>query len=254
MPMKQDNSRPGGESTLPDPLARNAGGLSPCHACPIRPLSICNALSSDEISEIEDIMTTVNLTHGQPLFDEGDPAKHRYNITSGCLSIYKLLGDGRRQIIGFLFPGDFLGLSIEDTHAYGAEAVSKTTLCRFHRRDFDDLVERHANLEKRLFGVASDELAVAQDQMVLLGRKSAKEKVVTMLLNLSRRAKRRTGSGNPIALPMTRQDIGDYLGLTTETVSRTFTQLKTSGLVTMEPENRVRINDRGALEELAEGF
>ena len=220
----------------------------------MRPLSICNALSWNEIHYIEKIMTTVTLSSGETLFDQGDAAKYRFNIVEGCLSIYKLLGDGRRQIIGFLFPGDFLGLSVDDTHAYGAEAVSGTRLCRFHRRDFDQLVDQIAALEKRLFGVASDELAVAQDQMVLLGRKSAKEKVVTMLLNFSKRAKSRTGNGNPIELPMTRQDIGDYLGLTTETVSRTFTQLKTSGMITVEPENRIRLNDIDALEEMAEGF
>ena len=113
---------------------------------------------------------------------------------------------------------------------------------------------RFPALKTRLFGVANNELAIAQDQLLLLGRKRAKEKVVTMLLMFSKRAERRSMPDNPVFLPMTREDIGDYLGLTTETVSRTITQLKTKGMIRLEAGNNVRLLDIDALMAISEGF
>jgi len=227
---------------------------SPCAACPVRPLSICSGLSIDELSDLEKIVTNIVVKAGAPIFDEGEAATHRYNLTSGCIRIYKLLGDGRRQIIGFLFPGDFLGLAIEDEYAYGAEAVVESHLCRFPQRDLEDLISRYPALEKRLLGVTKHELAIAQEQMVLLGRKSAEEKVVTMLLTFSRRAQHRGQSENPVFLPMTRADLGDYLGLTTETVSRTMTQLKNKGVIRLERNSYISLIDMEKIDEMAEGF
>jgi CRP/FNR family transcriptional regulator len=102
--------------------------------------------------------------------------------------------------------------------------------------------------------MASHELAAAQEQMLLLGRKSAKEKIVSFLLTLAERAARRGQTSNPIVVPMSRTDIGDCLGLTTETVSRTFTQLKTGGLISLMPGGRVDLRDLVALRNIAEGF
>jgi CRP/FNR family transcriptional regulator len=227
---------------------------SPCAACPVRPLSICSDLSIDELSDLEKIVTNIVVKAGAPIFDEGEVATHRYNLTSGCVRIYKILGDGRRQIFGFLFPGDFLGLAVEDEYAYGAEAVVNSDLCRFPQRDLEEFTSRYPALEKRLLGVTKHELAIAQEQMVLLGRKSAEEKVATMLLAFSKRAQRRGQAENPVFLPMTRVDLGDYLGLTTETVSRTMTQLKTKGVIRLENDNHVRLMDMEKLDEMAEGF
>jgi CRP/FNR family transcriptional regulator len=228
--------------------------VSPCTACPVRPLAICSGLSPGQLPELEKIVTHLVVKAGQTIFLEGEAANYRYNLTRGCVRIFKLLGDGRRQIVGFLFPGDFLGLAIEDDYAYGAEAVTETHLCRFPRRDLDNLISRFPAMERRLIEVASHELAIAQDQMVLLGRKRAEEKVVTMLLALSKRGERRGESGNPVHLPMTRNDLGGYLGLTMETVSRTMTELKTSGLIREERGHNVRLLDIDKLEEIAEGF
>jgi CRP/FNR family transcriptional regulator len=227
---------------------------SPCAACPVRPLSICSGLSIDELSDLERIVTSVVVKAGAPIFDESEAATYRYNLTSGCVRIYKLLGDGRRQIIGFLFPGDFLGLALEDEYAYGAEAVVTSELCRFPQRDLEDLISRYSAMEKRLLGATSNELALAQDQMVLLGRKSAEEKVVTMLLALSKRAQDRGQVENPVHIPMTRADIGDYLGLTTETISRTLTVLKTKGVIRLENDHHIRLMDMDKLIEMTEGF
>jgi CRP/FNR family transcriptional regulator len=223
-------------------------------ACPVRPLAICSGLSTDQLPDLEKIVTHSVVKAGGTIFDEGEKAAYRYNLTVGCVRIYKLLGDGRRQIIGFLFPGDFLGLAIGDEYAYGAEAVTETHLCRFPSRELEQLFNRYPNLEKRLLDAASHELAVAQEQMVLLGRKMAEEKVVTMLLTLSKRARRRGEAENPVYLPMTRGDLGDYLGLTMETVSRTITELKAASLIAQEERHYVRLLDPERLQEIAEGF
>ena len=227
---------------------------SPYQACPVRLRSICSGLDFEEVGELERIVTRVTVKAGRPIFDEGEVAHCRYNVTAGSIKIYKLLGDGRRQIIGFLFPGDFLGLALEDEYAYGAEAVVDSELCKFPRRELDDLINRYPALENRLLNATSNELAVAQEQMVLLGRRSAKEKVATMLLLFARRAMDRGMPDNPVMLPMTRTDIGDFLGLTTETVSRTFTQLRGRGAIAVQPGGRVWLEDVQALRDLMEGF
>lgn len=200
------------------------------------------------------IVSSLELDPGDPLFDEGEPANAVYNVTAGAIKVYKLLGDGRRQVTGFLFAGDFLGLANDDIYAYSAEAVTHATLCRFQRRKLEVLLERYPRMEKRLLGMASHELAVAQEQMLLLGRKTAKEKLASFLLNLSKRLVQRGQKGNPVSVPMNRTDIGDYLGLTTETVSRTFTQLRQSGIISLNNGGKVEIHDRDVLEEFAQGF
>ena len=248
------SSRESSDEILQAAKAQDNRAASPCTACPVRPLSICSGLSIDELSDLKKIVTNIVVNAGAPIFDEGEAATYRYNLTSGCVRIYRLLGDGRRQIFGFLFPGDFLGLAKADEYAYGAEAVVESQLCRFSQRDLEDLISRYPAMERRLLGATSHELAVAQDQMILLGRKSAEEKVVTMLLVFSKRAQQRGVSENPVFLPMTRADLGDYLGLTTETVSRTITQLKTKGLIRLESDKHVRLMDMEELGEMAEGF
>ncbi len=235
-------------------VARPMPAGSPCGACPVRHLTVCAVLDPEELLQLTAIVSNVELSAGQPLFDEGEPAVHVFNVTAGAIRVYKLLPDGRRQITGFLFAGDFLGLAVTDVYAYGAEAVIPAVLCRFPRRKLEGLMARFPKMESRLLGMASNELVIAQEQMLLLGRKNAKEKVVSFLLMLSRREVQRGQPGDPVAVPITRADIGDYLGLTTETVSRTFTRLKNSGLISMQPGGRVRLVDREALNDLAEGF
>ncbi|MGF1609974.1 MAG: Crp/Fnr family transcriptional regulator [Kiloniellales bacterium] len=239
---------------LADALPRQvAGDGSPCGACSIRHLSICAVLRPDELSEMDAIATAVELAPGDPLFDEEEPADYFFNVTAGTMKIYKLLADGRRQVTGFLGAGDFLGLAHEATYAYSAEAVTAASLCRFPRRKLEALLQRFPKLETRLLGVAGHELAAAQEQMVLLGRKTAREKIASFLLALERQAARREQPDGPVNVPMSRADIGDYLGLTTETVSRTFTQLKGAGVIRLLQGGRVELLDRAALARLAEG-
>jgi len=228
--------------------------VHPCDTCAVRPYSACAALNPDEQKRLVDIMKTVEIDAHQAIFNEFDKAQHVFNVTEGAVKIYKLLSDGRRQITGFLFPGDFLGLTHNETYAYSAEALGPTKLCRFPREKLEGLLDDMPSLEQRLLGMASHELAAAQDQMILLGRKSAKERVVSFLLMLSNSAVRHGRPGNPVSLPMTRNDMGDYLGLSLETVSRAFTQLKTQGLIQLLDERQVRLIKPDALREIATGF
>ena len=235
-------------SAHPPHLAR------PCATCKARDFSACAPLDAEEQARLVAIAKTVAAEPHRAIFEEADPAENVYTVTAGAVKIYKLLPDGRRQVTGFLFPGDFLGLTHNESYAYSAEALVSTTLCRFPRRKLEDLLNEIPRLEQRLLSMASHELAAAQDQMMLLGRKSARERVVSFLLMLSNGAVRRRQPGNPVSLPMNRTDIGDYLGLTIETVSRTLTRLKKQGLIQLLGEKQIRLSEQNALQNIATGF
>lgn len=239
---------------VPGAVPRAGGaGESPCAACTIREIAVCGALQSGELRALTDIMDGISVSPGDVIFYEGDPARYVFNVAAGTIRLSRLLPDGRRQITGFLFPGDFLGLAYDETYTYSAEAIETAQLCRFSRAQFETLLDGHPRMERRLLGMASNELATAQDQMVLLGRKTAREKLASFLLMLSRRAERRGQRADPVRVPMTRTDIGDYLGLTIETVSRTFTAMRKSGLIELQPEHAVRLLDFEELTAIADG-
>ncbi len=234
--------------------ARHAPHLvHPCDACAARSFSACAPLNAEEQRRLAEIMKVVEVPAHRAIFEEAEPAEYVFNVTAGAVKLYKLLPDGRRQVTGFLFPGDFLGLVHNDSYAYSAEALAPTTLCRFPRRKLEALLDELPKLEQRLLGIASHELAAAQDQIMLLGRKSARERVVSFLLMLSEAAARRGGSGEVVSIAMGRSDIADYLGLTIETVSRVFTELKTQGLVRLLGQKRAQLLKPKALREIASG-
>jgi len=211
--------------------------------------SICRGLARQAASRIMAVSSLVKVAPGSTLFAEGDDADGIYEVVSGMLRLYKLLPDGRRQITGFLGTGQILGLAPEGAHVYTAEAITEVTVCRYPRVGFDRLIDEVPGLARRLLAVASHELRAAQDQMLLLGRKAAAEKVASFLLLMAEQQ----GSQVEVAVPMARSDIADYLGLTTETVSRTFTKLKNEGLIALPTPNHVEIRDRDALEDFAAG-
>lgn len=230
------------------------GGIAAfCEGCEVRDLTLCAPLDDGELAKLCSILHSTHVDAGRIILEEEEPADYVFNVTGGCIRLFKLLPDGRRAITGFLFPGDFLGLTSRETYAYSAEALTPAMLCRFPRRKLEGLFEEMPKLERRLLGMASNELAAAQDQMVVLGRKAAGEKVASFLLLLSNRQVARHVDANPVIVPMSRADIADYLGLTTETVSRTFTQLKTKGWISLQAQGRVLIRDEEALRDLAEG-
>lgn len=224
-----------------------------CGNCEVRHLTLCAPLDNDEMRRLVEILKAIDIPVGGGIAEEGEPAEHVFNVTGGSVRLHKLLADGRRAVTGFLFPGDFFGLTAGETYACSAEAMTPVRLCRFPRRKLEDLFSTLPKLERRLLAMASNELAAAHDQMVVLGRKTAAEKLASFLLLLSRRQEIRSLPADPVTLPMGRSDIADYLGLTTETVSRTVTQFKTTGLISLQPQGRVVLRDRQALEHCAEG-
>ncbi len=232
---------------------RHVAGLPDCAASDVRGYTFCSELADDEIGEVQAIVRQIRLVSGQLLFQEGDEAQYVFNVTQGIIKLYKLLPDGRRQITGFVLPGDFLGLSGRDGFSYTAEAVTEAGVCRFPRPGLEALFDEFPKLEKELLWKARDELVAAQEQMLLLGRKMPAEKIASFLLGLSRRAERWEMPSDPVLLPMSRGDIADYLGLTVETVSRTFTRLKSEGVIALPEAHRVVLRDRDRLEELADG-
>ncbi|WP_291297856.1 Crp/Fnr family transcriptional regulator [Elioraea sp.] len=236
-------------------VAQRIGTLpEPCAHCDARERNFCAALDPAEMAEFSRVMTEATVSPGGMLFHEGTPADYVMNVTSGTVKMFKLLGDGRRQILGFRFAGDFLGLSAGTDYVYSAEALAESQLCRFPRRKLDGLRERFPGLNRRLLALSIDELTAAQEQLLLLGRKTAEERLVSFLILLSQGQVRRGLRPDPVTLPMTRSDIADYLGLTIETVSRTFSSLRKKRLIELEDTTHVHLVDRDKLEEMAAGF
>jgi CRP/FNR family transcriptional regulator len=225
----------------------------PCQGCEVRDKAVCGVLDCARLEEFRNLGWTLRLASGQVLFHEGDPATRVFTLTKGTLKLYKLLVDGRRQVTGFLHPGDFLGISIDDEHAFSAEALEDAQLCWFPRSRFDDFVEDEVTMERELYRMAAHELAAAQQQYVLLGRKTATERLASFLLMLAKRAEMSTGVGaGMVRLPMSRSDIADYLGLTKETVSRVISALKRDRIIRLETLDVIKVLDRDRLEQLAE--
>ncbi|MBN9481231.1 MAG: helix-turn-helix domain-containing protein [Bordetella sp.] len=227
--------------------------VNPCANCGARPLGVCADLKGHELQSMACASETITAQPGQALFHEGDPNPYVFNVVDGAVKLYRLLPDGRRQITGFLFQGDFLGLGVRGASSFTAEALTPVNACRFRRGDFDQLLNALPALEHRLVALAGDELMAAQEQIVLLGRKTARERLASFLSRLSDRQVQLGGARGQVHLPMTRLDIADYLGLTIETVSRVFTQFKTSGLIQLLPGNDVALPDPAALKALGEG-
>lgn len=226
----------------------------PCETCPVRPITICRSLEARTLADFRRLGTMQRLQAEQSIIHEGDPARRLFMLTFGALKIYSLLADGRRQITGFMFPGDFLGISIEDDYAFTAEALGPSELWWFSRTAFDRFVAGNPAVERELFRLAAHELAAAQQQMLLLGRKTAAERLASFFVDLLERAERTSGHRETsFDLPMTRLDIADYLGLTKETVSRMIAELRSRKLVRLESQTRVEVVDRAGLAELGEG-
>jgi CRP/FNR family transcriptional regulator, anaerobic regulatory protein len=223
-----------------------------CETCELRSHSICSALQDEELREMNQVVRQVSLDAGQIVFFETDPADFSFNITSGVVRLSKMLADGRRQVTGFLYPSDFLGLAVGKDYTQTAEAITPVRMCRFDRKDLTRMYEKFPKLEHRLLEVACNEIVSAQDQMLLLGRKTARERLSSFLLNLLSRSNLGERLIGEIDLPMDRADIADYLGLTVETVSRTFTKLRKDGLIEMPSKNRIVIRDADDLADAAE--
>lgn len=189
---------------------------------------------NSKVPSLQDIFSNQMMDRfeaGSTLFWEGDPAASVFEVVAGVFRIVRVLSDGRRVITGFIYAGELLGASLRDRYLYSAEAVTRVTVRRFGRNRFQEEILRQPELREQLFSRLSDELAAAQDQMVLLSRKNAEERVCNFLLLMTRRVAQACPAMPVVELPMTRLDMADYLGLTIETVSRTMTKLASRGVI-----------------------
>lgn len=199
-------------------------------------------------TELDRIATSFRLDRGDAAFHEGDEAVACYQVVSGCVRVSKLLPDGRRHVLQFAFPGDFFGGDDGDMHDATAEALVPSTVGRISRRQLEAVAERDLAACNLLRRSAVTRLAAAHLRGVVLSRLTARERLASFLLELLGR----TG-GRVVSLVMGRTDIGDYLGLTIETVSRTLGQLKAAGIIRLIDSSHVQIVDARALAALAAG-
>lgn len=220
----------------------------PCRNCPVRDSAVCGVLGNEELRDFRRLGCCMQLATGQALFRQGEPALSVFTVTEGALKSYRILPDGRRQVTGFHFPGDFIGSAFDEDHSVTVEALENTSVCAFPVRRFDDFVEDHPPMERELYVAAARELAAAKEQMVLLGRKTAIERVASFFLALAERQ-----GFDLIDLSMNRSDIADYLGLTKETVSRILADLKSSRVIRLQAIERVEILDPARLKRIAAG-
>lgn len=155
--------------------------LRPCGSCGARHLSVCARADEAGLRELAALAEPLDFAPDQTLAGQDEPAAHLFNITSGVVRVFKLMADGRRQIVGFLFAGDFLGLASGERYAFGAEAVGPVSACRFRRGPYQALLSHSPSLEGALLERASHDLRAAQEQMLLLGRKTATERLASFL-------------------------------------------------------------------------
>jgi CRP-like cAMP-binding protein len=197
------------------------------------------------LGTLELMGAAMSFGRNEEIYGEGEPTEYLYKVVSGAVRTCKLLSDGRRQIAGFHLPGDIFGLELGDEHSLSAEAISEATVLVFKRSAVIALAQRDNDVARQLWTMTARNLELVQDHMLLL-IKSAQERVAAFLLEMATR----TPSGNAVELPMSRQDIADYLGLTIETVSRTLTQLENDSAIELPTSRRIVLRNRGALSRL----
>lgn len=197
--------------------------------------------------------TPQRLAQGQNLFFEGDEAGDYYEVLDGVVRLVKYMEDGRRQVVDFACPGDFVGLVADDTFAFAAEAATQLIVVKRRRAELMERVERDAQAASFLMREAAHEINRSQSQLLALGRKSARERLAGFVLEMSDRAGRRGRPAETAEVPLSRQDIADYLGLTVETVCRALGKLKAKKLIAAPSPHSWEILDREQLIAVSKG-
>jgi CRP/FNR family transcriptional regulator len=221
-----------------------------CMTCPARKSDICGNMSDDDIRTISNNSSRIRLKAGETLVWDGDEARHAYVVTSGTLRSSKANDDGRRQILSFMFIGQFIGIPSDHVHHYSVEALTDAEVCRFERRKLEDILLRYPAVDQGYRRGTARQLESAHEHAFALGRRTAMERVAAFLYELSRSGCPKTAP-RTLKLPMTRSDIADFLGLTLETVSRAFSRLKSVGVIGLPSAQEVEIKDEERLKALA---
>ncbi|MGF1649364.1 MAG: Crp/Fnr family transcriptional regulator [Hyphomicrobiaceae bacterium] len=211
-------------------------GPNTCERCAVRNRALCGALTSEELRRINSIAYRRRFQAGDVILGDSEAPEFFANIIAGVVKLSKMIPDGRQQIVGLQFPSDFIGRPFAARNPFFAEAASDVELCCYPKRRFEDMVRELPELEHRMFQHTLDELDAARQWMVLLGRKSAEERIASFLMLIASRTSRLSCTPTSlttieIELPLTRAEIADYLGLTIETVSRQFSKLKSRKLI-----------------------
>lgn len=208
------------------------------------------------VARLNEISRPVGLTASQQIIIEGDPADSIYSVQHGIASVFKLLPDGRRQITGFLYPGDFLGVTFNTgaAYGYGAEAVTDCSLHAWPRSGLEQLFDEAPGVRRLFLAEMANELTEAQDRMLMLAHRSVEERVATFLLTMARRQADATGTRlEVVEIPMRWADIADYLGTTAETVSRTLSTFRDRDIIHTGKRSEIVVLDWAALEAITGG-
>jgi len=213
---------------------------------PARQVPIWNGNGNAITDSIELMGARMSYARNVEIYGQGEPAEYLYKVMSGAVRISKLLDDGRRQVTAFHLPGEIFGLELGKEHRFSAEAISESSILVVKRSTVLALAGRDGEVARQLWTLTADALQRVQDHMLVLGCMNAKERVANFLLQLASRV----SSGNEVELPMSRQDIADYLGLTIETVSRTMTQLENDATIRLPTSRRIVLRNLAALGRL----
>lgn len=226
-----------------------------CEDCPIRHRAVCARCETDELEELEQIKYYRSYEAGQTVIWSGDKMAFVGSVVSGIATLTQTMEDGRTQMVGLLLPSDFVGRPGRDGSAYNVVANTDLVMCCFRKKPFEEMMVRTPHLSQRLLEMTLDELDAAREWMLVLGRKTAREKIASLLSIIARR----DGSNAKVALtapkvfdlPLTREAMADYLGLTLETVSRQMSALRKDGVIQLEGKRHVTVPDMGRLMEEA---
>jgi CRP/FNR family transcriptional regulator, nitrogen fixation regulation protein len=223
------------QTSRPAPFQHPAPGLR--HAPP--------AAKAPQADAIEVMGALMPFARNSEIYGENEPADYLYKVVSGTVRTYKVLVDGRRQIGGFHLPGDMFGFESGDEHTFSAEAITDCKILVIRRSAVIALAARDNDIARQMWALTARELQRVQDHIMVL-IKSARERVVGFLLEMADRG----AGGGAVELPMSRQDIADYLGLTIETVSRTLTHLEKTAAIELPTSRRIVLRNRTALSRL----
>ena len=218
-----------------------------CDDCPIRYRAVCANCEAGDLERLEAAKYDRSYQAGQVIAWAGERMDFVASMIDGVASLTQALEDGRTQMVGLLLPSDFLGRPGRETAGYTVTAVTDVTLCCFRRKPFEAMMAHNPRIPARLLEMTLDELDAAREWLMLLGRKSAREKIASFLAILARREaalnRRRPSGAIELTLPLTREAMADYLGLTLETVSRQMSALKRDHLIELRGKRGVVLTD-----------
>ncbi len=218
-----------------------------CGDCPIRHRAVCARCESDELVLLEEIKYYRSFEAGQTVAWSGDRMDFVASVVTGIATLTQTMEDGRRQMVGLLLPSDFVGRPGRETAPYDVTATTDLVMCCFRKKPFEDLMLRTPHIGQRLLEMTLDELDAAREWMLLLGRKTAREKIASLLAIIARRdaslGLREAEGTISFELPLTREAMSEYLGLTLETVSRQMSALRRDGIIATEGKRQILVPD-----------